>query len=166
MSSSPWIRIIVPFGVRSSTLIILGAWEFFFENPLPVFAANAGIGTKSPPAVNWRNSPESCDYPDYAHPLAFDIEQGVVPCGIAICGTANGISITLNKHQNIRAAVCWIPEIAELARRHNDANVCSLPARFIDNEIAKQCVDKFLATEFEGGRHLRRVEKIPVPQPE
>ena len=79
------------------------------------------------------DSPESCDYPDYAHPLAFDIEQGVVPCGIAICGTANGISITLNKHQNIRAAVCWIPEIAELARRHNDANVCSLPARFIES---------------------------------
>ena len=108
------------------------------------------------------DSPESCDYPDYAHPLAFDIEQGTVPCGIAICGTANGISITLNKHQGIRAPVSWTPEIAELARRHNNANVCSLPARFIDNRTAEECVEKFLNTDFEGGRHQRRVEKIPV----
>jgi len=112
------------------------------------------------------DSPESCDYPDYAHPLAFDIERGIVPCGIAICGTANGISITLNKHRDIRAAVCWMPEIAALARRHNDANVCSLPARFIDNETARACVETFLETAFEGGRHQRRVEKIPVPATE
>ena len=108
------------------------------------------------------DSEESCDYPDYAHPLACAIERGELPCGISLCGSGNGISMTLNKHQGIRAALCWMPEIAELARRHNDANVCSLPARFIDNAEAVQIVDAFLATSFEGGRHARRIGKIPV----
>lgn len=107
-------------------------------------------------------SEESCDYPDYAHPLAESIEKGELKRGIALCGTGNGISITLNKHQGIRAALCWEPELAEYARKHNDANVLSLPARYIDNQTAAKCVDVFLATEFEGGRHLRRVQKIPV----
>ena len=107
-------------------------------------------------------STESCDYPDYAHPLAEAIEKGELPRGIAMCGSANGITITLNKHQGIRAAICWEPEIASLARKHNDANVCSMPARFIDRDTAIKIVDTFLSTEFEGGRHQRRIDKIPV----
>ena len=109
-----------------------------------------------------KNSPESVDYPDYAHPLANAIEKGELPRGIALCGSANGITITLNKHQGIRAAICWEPEIAELARKHNDANICSLPARFIDNDTAVKIVETFLNTDFEGGRHQRRIDKIPL----
>ena len=108
------------------------------------------------------DSEESMDYPDVAHPLAFSIEQGELTRGIALCGSGNGISITLNKHEGIRAALCWTAEIAELARRHNDANVCSIPARFIDNDEATAIVDKFLTTGFEGGRHQNRIDKIPV----
>lgn len=108
------------------------------------------------------DSEESCDYPDYAHPLAESIEKGDIPQGIGICGTGNGISMTLNKHQGIRAALAWTPEIAELGRRHNNANILTLPARYIDNDTAIKCVDAFLATEFEGGRHQRRIDKIPV----
>lgn len=107
-------------------------------------------------------SEDSCDYPDYAHPLADAVETGELPRGIAMCGSANGITMTLNKHQGIRAAICWEPEIATLARKHNDANICSMPARFIDNETAVAIVDAFLDTEFEGGRHQNRVNKIPL----
>lgn len=104
----------------------------------------------------------SVDYPDFAHPLANAIENGELPSGIALCGTGNGISMALNKHQGIRAALCWETEIAHLARQHNDANICSLPARFIENNDAAAIVDAFLKTPFEGGRHQRRVEKIPI----
>lgn len=107
------------------------------------------------------HSPESMDYPDVAHPLAESVEKGEVPQGIALCGSGNGISMTLNKHQGIRAALCWNEELAALARQHNDANVLSLPARFISVELAKRIVEKFLESSFEGGRHLRRVNKIP-----
>ncbi|MCL2561387.1 MAG: ribose 5-phosphate isomerase B [Rikenellaceae bacterium] len=108
------------------------------------------------------HSEESMDYPDVAHPLARAVESGELGCGIALCGSGNGISMTLNKHRGIRAALCWTPEIAELARKHNDANICSLPARFIENTTAAEIVDRFLDTAFEGGRHQTRVEKIPV----
>ncbi len=108
------------------------------------------------------HSPESCDYPDYAHPLAEAVETGQLPQGVALCGSANGISMTLNKHQGIRAALCWLPEIADVVRRHNDANICTLPARFISNEDATKILDIFLNTEFEGGRHKRRIDKIPL----
>ena len=107
------------------------------------------------------HSPESMDYPDVAHPLAESIEKGEVSQGIALCGSGNGISMTLNKHQGIRAALCWNEELAALARQHNDANVLSLPARFISVDLAKRIVEKFLESSFEGGRHLRRVNKIP-----
>ena len=107
------------------------------------------------------HSPESMDYPDVAHPLAESIERGEVSQGIALCGSGNGISMTLNKHQGVRAALCWNEELAALARQHNDANVLSLPARFISVELAKRIVEKFLESSFEGGRHLRRVNKIP-----
>lgn len=105
---------------------------------------------------------ESVDYPDFAHALGAAIDSGELPLGIALCGTGNGISMALNKHPKVRAALCWEPEIATLARQHNDANVCSLPARFVENSTALEIVELFLDTPFEGGRHQRRVEKIPL----
>ncbi|MDE5647744.1 MAG: ribose 5-phosphate isomerase B [Muribaculaceae bacterium] len=107
-------------------------------------------------------STESCDYPDFAHPCAEAVENGTHKRAIALCGSGNGISMTLNKHQGIRAAICWKEELAALARQHNDANVLVLPARFIDSVDALKIVETFLSTDFEGGRHIRRVEKIPV----
>lgn len=106
-------------------------------------------------------SEESVDYPDYVHPLASEVESGIMEFGIAICGSANGVAMTANKHAQIRAAICWNPELASLARQHNNANMICLPARFIDIEMAKSCVLSFLTSEFEGGRHQRRVDKIP-----
>ena len=108
------------------------------------------------------HSTESMDYPDSAHPMAASIEAGECEKGIAICGSGNGISMTANKHQGIRCALCWNTEIAALARQHNDANVVGLPARFIPYEEAQRIVDVFLHTDFEGGRHQRRVDKIPL----
>ncbi|MBP5456361.1 MAG: RpiB/LacA/LacB family sugar-phosphate isomerase [Paludibacteraceae bacterium] len=105
---------------------------------------------------------DSCDYPDYAHPMALSVEKGECDLGIAICGTGNGISMTCNKHQGIRAALSWEVEIAKLAREHNNANVVGIPARFISKEKALEIVRAFLTTDFEGGRHERRVNKIPV----
>ena len=103
---------------------------------------------------------ESCDYPDFAHPLAIDVEKGDCTLGILICGSANGVAMTANKHQGIRAAIVWKKELAELARQHNDANVVCLPARFISLDEAKDFALTFLKTDFEGGRHQRRVDKI------
>ncbi|MCK9160187.1 MAG: ribose 5-phosphate isomerase B [Bacteroidaceae bacterium] len=108
------------------------------------------------------NTTESCDYPDFAHPLALAVEAGECYPGIAICGSGLGIDITLNKHQGIRAALCWMPEIAHLARQHNDANVLVMPGRFISNEEADKVMEEFFSTTFDGGRHLRRINKIPV----
>lgn len=108
------------------------------------------------------DSAESCDYPDFAHPAALAVESGECSMGIAMCGTGNGIAMTLNKHQGIRAALCWNKEIAALARQHNYANVLVMPARFIDAVTALAIVDTFLDTSFEGGRHQRRIDKIPV----
>ena len=107
-------------------------------------------------------STDRCDYPDFAHPLALAVEAGECYPGIAICGSGEGISMTLNKHQGIRAALCWMPEIAHLARQHNDANVLVMPGRFIDNEMADKIMNEFFSTDFEGGRHQKRIEKIPV----
>ena len=107
-------------------------------------------------------STESCDYPDYAHALAKGMEQGEVTQGIAICGSGEGISMTLNKHQHIRAALVWTPEIAHMTRLHNDANVLVMPGRYIDTHPARAIMDEFFHTAFEGGRHIRRIEKIPA----
>ena len=107
-------------------------------------------------------SEQSVDYPDFAHPLAKSVESGECVFGIAICGSGNGINMTVNKHQKIRSALCWTTEIASLARQHNNANILSLPARFISTEMAFEIVDVFLKTNFEGGRHENRVNKIPV----
>ena len=108
------------------------------------------------------HSEESMDYPDAAHPLAEAVESGKVECGIAICGSGNGINMTMNHHQGIRAALCWTPELGALAKQHNNANVLSLPGRFIPVETAKEIVKAYFAAEFEGGRHQRRIDKIPV----
>lgn len=107
-------------------------------------------------------SEDSVDYPDFAHPLATAVEKGEFEYGITICGSGNGISMTSNKHQNIRSAVCWSEEISKLARAHNDANICSLPGRFLNEAEAVLILKTFLNTPFEGGRHKRRVDKIPI----
>lgn len=106
-------------------------------------------------------SAESCDYADYAHPCARALENGEIYPVIAMCGSGNGINMTLNHHREVRSALCWEVELAQLARQHNDANALAMPARFIRPEVALAIVDAFLNTEFEGGRHLRRIEKIP-----
>jgi ribose 5-phosphate isomerase B len=103
---------------------------------------------------------DSADYADFAHPVAIAVEKNESDFGLLICGSANGIAITANKHQGIRAAICWQEDLAELARAHNNANVLCLPARFISIELAEKILDKFLHIGFEGGRHARRVDKI------
>lgn len=108
------------------------------------------------------DTPDSVDYPDFVHPVAKDVNDGKVDFGILICGTANGVAMTANKYQNVRAGVCWINEITELARQHNNANILCIPARFTSIPQALKMVDTFLNTEFEGGRHERRVNKIPL----
>lgn len=105
-------------------------------------------------------SADSVDYPDFAHPVASAVENKECDLGILICGSANGVAITANKHQGIRAALCWTDEVAKLARQHNNANVVCIPARFVSEEAAKQITEAFLTTEFEGGRHANRVNKI------
>ena len=106
------------------------------------------------------HSEESMDYPDTAHPLAVALERGQVDFGIALCGSGNGISMTLNKHQGVRAALCWKSELGALAKQHNNANVLSLPARFVSLRLGKEIVTAYMNAKFEGGRHQRRVEKI------
>ena len=106
------------------------------------------------------DSKDSVDYPDFAHPVANAVEDGKAAFGILICGSANGVAITANKHQGIRAAICWGEELAQLARAHNNANVICIPARFVREGDVEKMVGIFMTTDFEGGRHLRRVEKI------
>lgn len=106
------------------------------------------------------NTPDSVDYPDFAHPVANAVENNDADWGIVICGSANGVSMAANKHAGIRSAICWSEEIAKLARQHNDANVLALPARFVSEKLALEILETFRNTAFEGGRHSRRVEKI------
>ncbi|MGZ3840320.1 MAG: ribose 5-phosphate isomerase B [Flavisolibacter sp.] len=105
-------------------------------------------------------STDSVDYPDFAHPVANAVETGEAVCGILICGSANGVAITANKHQGIRAAICWQSDLAKLAREHNNANIICIPARFVSTPEAEEMVNTFLTTAFEGGRHQNRVKKI------
>ncbi len=107
-------------------------------------------------------SDASVDYPDFAHPVANAVESHEYGWGILLCGSANGVAISANKHQHIRAAICWEDDIASLARQHNNANIICIPARFVTLEAAKQMVDTFIATDFEGGRHATRVDKIDI----
>ncbi len=108
------------------------------------------------------DSADSVDYPDFAHPVAHSVESGEVDLGIVFCGSGNGVAITVNKHQGIRAALCWEPELARLGRAHNNANILALPARFISEELAVEIARAFLESDFEGGRHERRVNKLPL----
>ena len=108
------------------------------------------------------DSEESIDYPDFGHALASAIEAGEMEQGVGLCGSGEGMAMTLNKHQGIRAALCWIPEIAKLSRQHNNSNVLCMPARFISNDEALEMLNIWLETEFEGGRHQRRLDKMPI----
>lgn len=138
---------------------------------IPIGADHAGFGLKkiiidyfSEKGYSFKDygthSEDSIDYPDYGHPVAEHVEKNTGVLGIVICGSGNGINMTVNKHQQIRSALCWSEEIASLARQHNNANIIALPARFVSDELAIKMVDKFLSTEFEGGRHANRVNKI------
>lgn len=109
-------------------------------------------------------SEASCDYPDYAHLLGSAIDRGELQRGIAMCGSGVGISMALNKHASVRAALCWNAEIAHLCRQHNDANVLVMPGRFVSDDEARAMLDEYLSTPFEGGRHARRIAKIPLPE--
>lgn len=141
--------------------------------PVGLCSDHAGFELKSA-IIQWLNqhhieyldfgtySAESCDYADFAHPCADAVEAGKCYPGIAMCGSGNGIAMTLNKHQNVRAALCWTSELAQLARAHNDANILVLPARFISRQAAFEIIETFLSTPFEGGRHERRIHKIPL----
>jgi ribose 5-phosphate isomerase B len=145
--------------------------EFDLSRPVAVGADHAGFEYKSQ-IVRFleekglavrdfgTNSPDSTDYPDFAHPVSSAVENGEASCGILVCGSANGVAVTANKHQGIRAAICWLTEIAVLARQHNNANIICVPARFVSIDSALEMVDTFLNTSFEGGRHAKRVEKI------
>lgn len=108
------------------------------------------------------DSADAVDYPDFGHKLGKAVGEGSYKLGISICGSGNGINMTTNKHAGVRGAICWNEEIAEMARRHNDANICSLPARYIDKELARNIVDIFLKTGFDGGRHEKRISKIDM----
>ncbi|NLI99697.1 MAG: ribose 5-phosphate isomerase B [Bacteroidales bacterium] len=142
------------------------------EKPIALGSDHAGfeakqyiIGVLEEKGIPYRDfgtySADSTDYPDYAHPMALAIEKGECYPGVAICGTGNGINMTMNKHQGIRAALCWTPEVAFYARAHNDANVLSLPGRLLSEDEFYEILVMFLNTPFEGGRHLRRINKIP-----
>ena len=123
----------------------------------------AHLQAKGHSMVNFgTDSTDSMDYPDVAHPLARAVENAEVELGIALCGTGNGMAITLNKHQGIRAGLAWSVEVGKLVKEHNNANVLAMPGRFVSNEQAIEMVKTFLNTDFEGGRHIRRIEKIPV----
>ena len=143
------------------------------NKPLALCSDHAGYATKQvvieylkSQGIEYKDfgtySEESCDYPDFAHACAEAVESGECYPGIGICGSGEGINMTLNKHQAIRSALCWKEEIARLARQHNDANVLAMPGRFLTNDEAIAIVKAFLSTEFEGGRHQRRIDKIPV----
>ncbi|MGM0635733.1 MAG: ribose 5-phosphate isomerase B [Bacteroidota bacterium] len=127
-----------------------------YKNKIVAFLENKGITVTN----HGTDFAESVDYPDFVHPVANDVEQKKADLGIIICGSGNGASMTANKHQGVRSALCWNTEIVELAKKHNNANILSIPARFVNEKEALEFVKVFLDTDFEGGRHQRRVEKI------
>ena len=141
------------------------------SNPIALGADHAGVAYKKE-VIEWLEnkgyqvkdfgtySTDSVDYPDFAHPTAASVETGEAAFGILFCGSANGVAITANKHASIRAGLCWLPEVAELTRLHNDANMICIPARFVSVESAIEMIDLFMNTAFEGGRHQGRVDKI------
>jgi ribose 5-phosphate isomerase B len=145
--------------------------SFDLSKPIAIGSDHAGFDYKME-LIKWLNQKgfqvqdmgvyenKSVDYPDYAHPVASSVEKAESAFGILLCGTGNGVCMTANKHQNIRAAMCWDSDVAKLVRQHNDANIICLPARFIALDLAKSLIEIFIETAFEGGRHARRVEKI------
>jgi ribose 5-phosphate isomerase B len=147
------------------------AYVFDPSKPIALGADHAGVAYKKE-VIEWLEnkgyqvkdfgtySTDSVDYPDFAHPTAASVETGEAAFGILFCGSANGVAITANKHASIRAGLCWLPEVAELTRLHNDANIICIPARFVDVESAIEMIDLFMTTAFEGGRHQGRVDKI------
>lgn len=108
------------------------------------------------------DSPDSVDYPDFVHPVADAVEKGEFDLGVLVCGSGQGVSFTANKHQGIRAALCWMPEIAQLARSHNNANILCIPGRFVDRGTAEDILEEFFSTDFEGGRHQKRIDKVAL----
>ena len=147
------------------------AYVFDPSKPIALGADHAGVAYKKE-VIEWLEnkgyqvkdfgtySTDSVDYPDFAHPTAASVETGEAAFGILFCGSANGVAITANKHASIRAGLCWLPEVAELTRLHNDANIICIPARFVSIESAIEMIDLFMTTAFEGGRHQGRVDKI------
>jgi ribose 5-phosphate isomerase B len=147
------------------------AYVFDPSKPIALGADHAGVAYKKE-VIEWLEnkgyqvkdfgtySTDSVDYPDFAHPTAASVENGETAFGILFCGSANGVAITANKHASIRAGLCWLPEVAELTRLHNDANIICIPARFVSVESAIEMIDLFMTTAFEGGRHQGRVDKI------
>lgn len=146
--------------INSNSVIGLCSDHAGLDTKIAVKAYLDSIGVKYKDFGTYTS--DSCDYPDFAHPCAEAVEAGECYPGIAVCGSGEGINITLNKHQGIRSALCWMPELARLARQHNNANVLTMPGRFITNEEAIEIVKAFLETDFEGGRHQNRIDKIPV----
>ncbi len=146
-------------------------YVFNLKKPIAIGADHAGFDCKEDlvsfieaKGLKYKDfgtfSRDSVDYPDFAHPVASAVESGEYAFGILLCGSANGVAITANKHQHIRAAICWGEELAELARKHNNANIICIPARFVSDETAFLMIEKFFSTEFEGGRHQKRIDKI------
>jgi ribose 5-phosphate isomerase B len=144
------------------TKLIIGSDHagFAYKQELITFLQEMGVTVQDAGTV----SEDSADYPDFAHIVAQNIENQVFKMGILLCGSGNGVAMSANKHPHVRAGLAWNAEVAQLIRRHNDANILCLPARFMTIEEAKKCTDIFLNTEFEGGRHQRRVEKISLFQ--
>ncbi len=138
--------------------IAMGADHAGFEYKEALKAALVAVGREV--ADKGTYSLDSVDYPDFAHPVATMVAEGTAAAGILVCGSGNGVCMTANKHDGVRAALCWTDELASLARQHNNANVLCIPARFVTLELAQQMVTTFLNTAFEGGRHEKRVEKI------
>lgn len=145
-----------PFDLSKPVAIGSDHAGFAYKEELISFLEGKGIKYKD----FGTHSPDSVDYPDYAHPVASAVENGEAAFGILLCGSANGVAITANKHQGVRAAICWGDELAKLARQHNDANILCIPARFVREGDAEKMVNTFLNTAFEGGRHANRVGKI------
>lgn len=145
-----------PFDLKKPVAIGSDHAGFDYKEDLISFLEGRGIPFKD----FGTHSKDSVDYPDFAHPVAEEVENGRAAFGILLCGTANGVAITANKHQGIRAALCWGEEIAQIVRKHNDANIICIPARFVREGDAEKMVQLFMSTEFEGGRHKDRVEKI------
>jgi len=143
-----------------NTIIAVASDHAGFERKQAVLAWFSGKGIKYHDFGCY--SAESVDYPEFAHAIGAAIDKGEFEIGITFCGSGQGISIAANKHQNVRSATCWIPEIAALARQHNNANICAIPGRFVTDEEAIAIIEAYLNAEFEGGRHARRVAQIPL----